>query len=84
MLGEHVALFCLCGPHCHPIDAGLMHWLNNCAFGSHLGGWLVVTVVVVLISAVLIGARRFIFRVLTHNRDKGKDDREYWRIHGGE
>jgi hypothetical protein len=33
---------------------------------------------------VLIGARRFIFRVLTHNRDKGKDDREYWRIHGGE
>jgi hypothetical protein len=83
MLGEPVARFCLRRPHCHVIDAGLMHWLKNYVFGAHFGDWLALAVVVVLITAARIGARRFIFWLLTHKRDKGKDKKEYWRIQGG-
>jgi hypothetical protein len=61
-----------------------MHWLTNYAFGFHLVDWLALAVVVVLTLTVRIGARRFIFRLLTHKRDKGKGEKEYWRRHGGE
>ena len=61
-----------------------MHWLTNYAFGSHLVDWLVLAVVAVLTFTACIGARRFVFRVLTHKRDKGKGEKEYWRIHGEE
>jgi hypothetical protein len=61
-----------------------MYWLKNYAFGSHLVDWLALAVVVVLTLAVRSGVRRFIFWLLTHKRAKGKDEREYWRIHGGE
>ena len=59
-----------------------MHWLKNYAFGSHLVDWLALAVVVVLILALRIAARRLIFRRLAHKRDKGKVEKEYWRIHG--
>ena len=50
-----------------------MHWLTNYAFGSHLVDWLALAVVVVLTLAVRIGARRLVFRLLTHtNATKAK------------
>jgi hypothetical protein len=61
-----------------------MHWLKNYAFGSHLVDWLALAVVVVLILALRIAARRFIFWLLSQKRDKNKGQKEYWRIHGGE
>jgi hypothetical protein len=61
-----------------------MHWLTHYAFGSHLVDWLALAVVVVLTLAVRLGARRLILWLLTHKRDSGKSDAEYWRIHGGE
>jgi hypothetical protein len=61
-----------------------MHWLENYAFGSRLVDWLVLVVVVVLTLAVRIGAGRSIVWLLAHKRDKGKSEKEYWRIHGGE
>ena len=61
-----------------------MHRLTNYAFGSHLVDWLALAVVVILTLAVRIGARRLVFRLLTHKRDKGKGEKEYWRVHGGE
>jgi len=62
-----------------------MHWLKHYAFGSHVAGWLAMAVVIVLVTIALrIGARRFIFWLLTHKGDKDKGEREYWRTHGGE
>jgi hypothetical protein len=59
-------------------------WLTNYAFGSHLVDWLALAVVVVLTFAARIGARRLVFRLLAQKRDKGKGEKEYWRVHGGE
>ena len=61
-----------------------MHWLKSYAFGSHFVDWLALVVAVVLALAVRLVARRSIFGLVTHKRDKGKPEREYWRIHGGE
>jgi hypothetical protein len=61
-----------------------MHWLKNHAFGSHLGDWLALAAVVVLTLAVNIGTRRFIVGLLIRKREKGKSEKDYWRIHGGE
>ena len=61
-----------------------MYWLTHYAFGSHLVDWLALAVVVVFTLAVRIGTRRFILWLLTHKRDSDKQEREYWRIHGGE
>jgi hypothetical protein len=61
-----------------------MHWLTHYSFGSHLVDWLALAVVVVLTLAVRIAARRFIFWLLTHKRDTGNGEREYWRRHGEE
>ena len=59
-----------------------MHWLKSYAFGSHLVNWLALSVVIVITLAARLGARRFIIRLLTRKRDKGKGEREYWRRHG--
>jgi hypothetical protein len=61
-----------------------MHWFKNYAFGSHLVDWLALAGAVVLILALRIAARRFIFWLLAQKRDKNKGQKEYWRIHGGE
>jgi hypothetical protein len=63
---------------------GSAHWLTNYAFGSHAADWLAVAAVAVLVLAIPIGTRRFIFWLLSHKRDSDKSEREYWRIHGGE
>jgi hypothetical protein len=62
---------------------GLMHWLTNYGFGSHLVDWLALATVVVLILTVRIGALRLIFRPFKHKRDTGLGESEYWRRHGG-
>jgi hypothetical protein len=61
-----------------------MHWLKNYAFGSHLGDWLALAAVVVLTLAANIGTRRLIVGLLLRKREKGKGEKDYWRIHGGE
>jgi hypothetical protein len=60
-----------------------MHWLKTYAFGSHLVDWLALAVVVVLTFVLRLAARRFIVGLLTHKRDQGRSEREYWRRHGG-
>ena len=67
------------------MDEGrFMLWLRNHPFGSHVSGWLVLAVVVVTTVVVRFGSRRVIFWLLARKRDSGKEQREYWRIHGGE
>jgi hypothetical protein len=63
-------------------EAGLMRWLANHGFGSHLVDWLAFVAATVLVLAVRIGARRLVLWLLSHKRGSDKSGKEYWRIHG--
>jgi hypothetical protein len=60
-----------------------MRWFTSYAFGSQLVDWLALAVLVVFALGIRIGARTFFSRLLTRKRGKGKNEKEYWRIHGG-
>ena len=63
-------------------EAGLMRWLTNYGFGSHLVDGLALAAATVLVLAVRIGARRLVLWLLSHKRGSDKSEKEYWRIHG--
>jgi hypothetical protein len=75
--------FCLPFSSLLSTEMVLMHWIRNYGFGPHFIDWLAVAVVVLVTIALRIGTRRLVFWLLTHKRDSGKDEKEYWRIHEG-
>ena len=69
--------------HCEwGTPAGLMHWLRNYAFGSHLVDWIALAGVVLLTFSMRLAARRFILPLLTRRRGSDKTEMEYWRRDG--
>jgi len=61
-----------------------MNWFTNHAFGSHAAEWLAFALVILLALALCMGTLKFVFSLLTHERDADESDKDYWRIHGGE
>ena len=59
-----------------------MNWFTNYPFGSHAAKWLAVAILLAL--ALCMGTLRFVFSLLTHERDTDESEKDYWRIHGGE
>jgi len=43
-----------------------------------------VSVLIGLALALCMGTLKFVFSLLTHERDADESDKDYWRIHGGE
>jgi hypothetical protein len=69
--------------HCEwRTPTGIMHWLRNYRFGSHLVDWIALVGVVVLTFAMRLAARRLILPLLTRKRGSDKNEMEYWRKHG--
>jgi hypothetical protein len=62
-------------------EVDLMHWLTKYSFGFHLIRLPGLVVLILFALAVRIAARRFLSRLLA--RERGKSEKEYWRIHGG-
>jgi hypothetical protein len=59
-----------------------MNWFTNYPFGSHAAEWLAVAILLAL--ALCMGTLKFVFSLLTHERDADESEKDYWRIHGGE
>jgi predicted branched-subunit amino acid permease len=60
-----------------------VNWFRRCAFGSHLGEWLALALVILLTFALRVAFLRLVFRVPKRERDQDESERDYWRIHGG-
>jgi hypothetical protein len=66
----------------------VVNWFRNYAFGSHAGEWLALAIVILVSFVSCIASLRLVFWFLTRKRDadesEGEDEKEYWRVHGGE
>jgi hypothetical protein len=61
-----------------------MNWFTNHAFGSQAAEWLALGVVILLALELCIGTLRFVYSLLTHERNEDESEKNYWRAHGGE
>jgi hypothetical protein len=63
-----------------------VNWFRHNAFGSHIGEWLALAIIILLSFALSIALLKVVFWLLAHER--GADEREdesekdYWRMHG--
>jgi hypothetical protein len=66
----------------------VVNWFRNYAFGSHAGECLALAIVILVSFALCIASLRLVFWFLTCKRNadesEGEDEKEYWRVHGGE
>jgi len=60
-----------------------VNWFRHCAFGSRVGEWLAIALVILLTFALCVALLRLVFWLLKHERDTDESESEYWRIHGG-
>jgi hypothetical protein len=59
-----------------------VNWFRRCAFGSHLGEWLALALVILLTFALCVALLRLVFWLLKRERDTDESESEYWRIPG--
>jgi putative exporter of polyketide antibiotics len=57
-----------------------VNWFRRCAFGSHVGDWLLVILVTFAVCVALLG---LVFWLLERERETDESEGGYWRIHGG-
>jgi len=60
-----------------------VNWLWRDGFGFHVGEWLTIAVVILLIFALCIALIRLLFRLFRRGGDTDESESDYWRIHGG-
>ena len=56
-----------------------MNWFKRCAFGSHVGVWLLVILLTLALCAALL---RLVFWLFKREHDTDEGESGYWRIHG--
>jgi len=65
----------------------VVNWFRHGAFGSHVGEWLALAMVIFLSFALGIALSKLVFWLLTREPDadesEDESEKEYWRIHGG-
>ena len=75
--------FSACSSLSPSIEGVVVNWFRRCAFGSHVGEWLALALVILLTLAFCIALLRLVFRLLKRERDTDESESDYWRIHGG-
>jgi hypothetical protein len=75
--------FSVCSSLCYQSKEFVVNWFRRCAFGSHVGQWLALALVILLTFALCVALLRLVFWLLKRERDTDESESEYWRIHGG-